>query len=80
MQEILQKKHQKPQQVKMVLGKEQGKPAWYVLCVERIKLPIYQHMMRTGKYDLQAVGQVLYSGWGNEVPPSIMARVKEQFS
>jgi hypothetical protein len=52
---------------KLVTGTEGDKTAWYIVLVDKIKEPIFKNMMQQSSYNLNDVGEILHSGWGN--PP-----------
>ena len=47
-----------------VQGEEAGLTVWYVVEVEKMKLPLFEHMMRQKNYDLKTVATILAGGWG----------------
>ena len=65
--------------IKLVHGQEGGQAAWYIVAVDPLKAPIYQHMLNSGNYDLTKAGSIIHTGWGDVVPPHILEEIREQF-
>jgi hypothetical protein len=62
--------------LKLVYGEEKGKKAWYIVSIEKIKLPLFRKMMKSGGYNLPSVGKIIISGWGEKAPEEILKLVK----
>jgi hypothetical protein len=55
------------------------KMAWYYVQVaSKAKLPIFLKEVKKGT-NLEALGTILYSGWGDEPPDDIKQKIKDQF-
>jgi len=56
-------------------GKYLGSYTWKYVRIDALKLPLFQHTVRTGIVDASEFGEVLFSGWGKEPPADIRAQV-----
>lgn len=65
--------------VYLVRGKDSGKPAWHYVLVEKSKLQIFLRKTQGGSLDVADYGRVLYSGWGENPPDDIIAKINEEF-
>ncbi len=66
--------------VYLVRGKDEGRQAWYYVLVDRPKLPLFLARIDEGNLDLEEYGEVLFSGWGQDPPDDIVARIKAEYS
>jgi len=63
----------------LIKGDESGRPAWAYVKIEKAKLPLFQHDVKTNFLDISKYGKKIYSGWGKEPPKDIVLKVKQTF-
>ncbi len=65
----------------LVICKANGCAAWHYLCVERLKLPLFEHLdCQSGSIELKEYGQVLASGWGIMPPKEVQDAMIRQYT
>ena len=65
----------------VVTGEESQRKTWYIVDVEKLKLPLFKKMMQQPTYDLMQVTIIVDSGWGEiskEMSERIIARYMKQ--
>lgn len=68
-----------PDLVYLVRGKDGGRPAWHYVLVMKKLLPVFLEKTRGGTVDVAQYGSILYSGWGENPPDDIVAKIKEEY-
>ena len=63
----------------LVTGKDDAKPCWYYVVVDKMKHEIFKVKVKTDYIFVPDYGTILYSGWGVEPPEDIKQKIKEQF-
>lgn len=63
----------------LVHGEEDGRAAWYFVHVDKVKVAIFEAMMKDGDYSLGKVGKILHSGWGDSPPDDIRVKIQQQY-
>jgi hypothetical protein len=66
--------------VYLVKGTDKGKAAWHYVLIDKLKLPLFREMLKTGRLDVARYGKVLYSGWGENPPAAMVESVKKCYS
>ena len=64
-----------PSLVYLVRGKDKGREAWHYVLVKRNLLPIFLKHTQGGTVDVAKFGTILFSGWGKDPPPEIVAKI-----
>ena len=53
-----------------------SKKAWYVLSVDKIKVPLFIKAAKAGNVlNLESFGKILHSGFGNSPPDELIDRI-----
>ena len=68
------------QQLFFVTGKEHGEDCWFYLKADKIKLPIFRNLIKTGRVRLYEYGTILHSGWGKAPPLEISEKFKDKLA
>ena len=63
----------------LVRGKDNGRAAWHYVLVDKSKREMFLAKSRSGSIDVALYGQILYSGWGENPPESIVKKIEEEF-
>jgi hypothetical protein len=63
----------------LVKAGHDDKPCWYYLQLEKSKVELFKARLKGAPFPLTDYGAILYSGWGEEPPEEIKAKIKEQF-
>lgn len=58
--------------VHILRGKDRGMSAWHYVLVNPGKNEMFQEQSKTGSVDAADYGKILYSGWGQDLPQSII--------
>ena len=64
----------------LVRGKDKGEKCWHYVMVDKFKLPLFKEKLKTGSLDVADFGQILQSGWGENPPEDIVAKIKAEYS
>ncbi len=64
----------------IVRGKDEGRPAWHLVKVDRSKLVSFKQALSTRSLDVSEYGEILHSGWGEDPPKEIMRELAEKYS
>jgi hypothetical protein len=63
-----------------VMGKDTtGKTAWYFISVSKNKISKFLRHKQGDSYDLKDYGEVIASGYGDEVPDDVKSMLKEKY-
>ena len=65
--------------VRLVRGKEDGKPLWHYVLVDEDKVDAFKAKIKTGNINVADYGTVLHSGWGQDPPIDIIRKVELRF-
>ncbi len=63
----------------LVRGKDRGRSAWHYVLVDKDKREMFLAKSRTGSIDVADYGEILYSGWGDDPPQTIVDKINEEF-
>jgi hypothetical protein len=66
--------------VYLVRGTHSASPAWHYVLVEKTKLPLFLKAAQASSLDVADYGEILYSGWGENPPPEIVADIKARYA
>lgn len=71
----------KNKMVYLIRGKEDGKPTWYYIELDKLKLPLLEKQQRKLGVDiaLDTFGTVVECGWGEEPPEDVKKRMLEVY-
>ncbi len=64
----------------LVRGKDRGKPCWHYILVDKLKHEMFKIRVKSDFIELTDYGQVLESGWGENPPEEVAARIKKEYS
>jgi hypothetical protein len=60
-----------------VTGWNRGQRAWYVVEVNALKTPLFKKKITTNHVALSDYGRIVCCGWGEHVPPQILAKLRQ---
>lgn len=65
----------------LVRGLEEGRPAWFYVLIDKLKLPILERLQtdNTNTINLSQYGDIIEQGWGKQPPEYIQKRIKEKY-
>ena len=63
----------------LVKGVDAGRPAWYYVLVERLKLQLFLKALNDDIIHLENYGKILYSAYGEEPPEDITGKLKDEY-
>jgi|GEM_PF-2622158 len=63
----------------LVRGKDRGMSAWHYVLVDPGKNEMFLEKEKTGSIDVADYGKILYSGWGQDPPQSVVDKVDRFF-
>ena len=64
----------------IVRGKDEGRPAWHLVKVDRSKLVSFKQALSTRSLDASEYGEILHSGWGEDPPKEVMRELAKKYS
>ena len=65
--------------VYLVRGKDDGKPAWHYVFVDKLKQPLFLEAVESGTVDCAQFGEILESGWGENPNPEITRSIEKRY-
>ena len=66
--------------VYLVRGKDEGRPAWHYVLVDKEKVEEFKAQVAAGTIDVTEYGQVLRSGWGENPSKEVAELTTEPFT
>ena len=63
----------------LVRGKDKGRQAWYYVLVDQLKVTLFLAMINRGSSNLEDYGEILFSGWGENPPEKVVAKIKKEY-
>jgi hypothetical protein len=64
----------------LVRGKDNGRPGWHYVLIDKPKLQRFQQALKTGSFDVSHYGKIIDSGWGQSPPPDVVRRITAEFT
>ena len=66
--------------VRLIRGDEGGEAAWFYLLLDRLKAPLFERAIKSGRVRLKDFGEILCTGWGENPPQDISREIEARFS
>jgi hypothetical protein len=63
----------------LVRGKDGGKAAWHYVLLSRSKIALFRRAVQTRSLDVSHYGTILYSGWGEDPPDSMVETIQKEY-
>ncbi len=73
-------KGERAEMVYLVRARSNGRKAWFLAEIDKLKRPLLAAAAKSGQFDLTRYGRVLYSGWGEGPGDEILENLKSQYN
>jgi len=57
----------------------EGVHTWHYVKINMLKQPLFKQAIKSGSLDVADYGEVLYSGWGEKPPQSVVEMIKKKY-
>jgi hypothetical protein len=67
------------QKIYLSQGHYEGHSTWHYVKIDALKEPLFKQAIKSGSVDVADFGEVIFSGWGEKPPQSVVEMIQKKY-
>ncbi len=64
----------------LVEGRDAGSEAWHLVLVDKLKLPLFLHALKSRSLNVSEFGEIVLSGWGTAPSDEALKDIRARYA